>query len=180
MAQDDDNNGKIIDTFMTSLGWALVTALLLLLLLASGCRSSRVAVTEQRSDSTRVEVRERTVLVKDTVFVALPEQSRERVTADSVSYLETDVAYSRAELRQDGTLLHTLHNRDRPVAVETNGKVTYRDSIVYRDRTISVDREVEVEVRKLTWWDKTQIYGFWAVLGVVALYLSIKRIKKLL
>lgn len=135
----------------------------------STCRKAATQVVEQRQDSTRIEYRERTVYVPDTVFVEIPAQTAERTTADSVSHLENDYASTDARINIDGTLTHTLLSKPQKKPVPTEKKIEYRDSIVYRDRwrtqTNTVTEYVE---HKRSWWEQTQIYGFWAALILAA------------
>ena len=66
-------------------------------------------------------------------------------------------------------LMHNLSNKPKKLSVEVEHKETQRDSIQYRDRDHyhTIDHEVIKEVNVLTWWQKTQIYGFW---GLILLY----------
>lgn len=165
---------------MKHLLYIVLTAVLL-----TACASSRKATTSsstdfsvQGRDSVRIEYRERTVLVPDTVFVEIPAQTAERTTPDSLSHLENDYAESNARINQDGTLFHDLRTKPQAKPVPTKKEVQYRDSIVYKDRIVKLrvteTKTVEVE-KKLSWFQKTQIYGFWALL----LFLAIIYRKKL-
>lgn len=141
-------------------------------LLLGGCATSRkipTQVQEQKRDSLRVEYRERTVFVPDTVYMEIPSQTAERTTADSVSHLENDYASSDARLNLDGTLTHTLYTKPQLKSVPTERKIECRDSIVYRDRAIKEKETVtEYVEHKLSWWERTQIYGFWAAIILAA------------
>lgn len=165
---------------MKHLLYIVLTAVLL-----TACASPRKATTSsstdfsvQRRDSVRIEYRERTVLVPGTVFVEIPAQTAERTTPDSLSHLENDYAESNARINQDGTLFHDLRTKPQAKPVPTKKEVQYRDSIVYKDRIVKLrvteTKTVEVE-KKLSWFQKTQIYGFWALL----LFLAIIYRKKL-
>lgn len=140
--------------------------------LFGGCGTSRhipTQVQEQKRDSMRVEYREHVIFVPDTVYVEIPPQTAERTTADSVSHLENDYASSDARLNFDGTLTHTLFTKPQTMSVPTERKIECRDSIVYRDRVIKGKETVtEYVEHKLSWWERTQIYGFWAAIILVA------------
>lgn len=143
-------------------------------LLLEGCCTCRHAATtqivEQQQDSVRVEYRERTVLVPDTVFVEIPAQTAERTTADSVSHLENDYAGSDARVNTDGTLTHTLYTKPQQKPVASEKIIEYRDSIVYRDRWRTRENTVtEFVEHKRSWWEQTQIYGFWAAIIIFAI-----------
>lgn len=159
---------------MKHLLYIVLTAVLL-----TACASSQKATTSsstdssvQGRDSVRIEYRERTVLVPDTVFVEIPAQAAERTTPDSLSHLENDYAESNARINQDGTLFHDLRTKPQAKPVPTEKEVQYRDSIVYKDRIVKLrvteTKTVEVE-KKLSWFQKTQIYGFWALLLLLAI-----------
>lgn len=137
------------------------------------CRSSKSLITqtqEYKRDSVRVEYRERTVFVPDTVFVEIPAQKTERTTRDSISHLENDYAVTDARINSDGTLTHTLNSKPQAKPVPIKRPIEYRDSIVYKDKAISKNNTITKYVaHKLSWWEQTQIYGFWAAIIVVAI-----------
>ena len=140
------------------------------LLLCSSCRTTHrtIATEEQEQDSVHIEVRTNTVYVKDTVYLEIPPQTAERTTADSTSHLENDYAESDARINPDGTLYHDLRTKPQEIPKEIETPVERNDSTVYKykDRTVYETVEVEVE-RELTWWQQTQIYGFWGMFFVV-------------
>lgn len=145
-----------------------IFCILFLLLLLSGCRSHRhLPGTVNRQDSVNVRVETHTEYVTDTVFVEIPAQTAERATRDTVSHLETSYAVSDARLMADGTLYHSLSNKAGKRPYETQKAVVYRDSIVYRDRVVTETKTVKVP-REMTWWQKTQIRGFWAAIILLA------------
>lgn len=138
-------------------------------LLAGGCSSSRhLTTTQQQQDSIRVEVRKEVVYVKDTVLLEIPAQTAERTTRDSTSHLENDYATSDARINPDGSLYHDLNTKPQEIPKEVQTPVERNDSIVYKYKDRTVVETVEVE-RDLSWWQKTQIYGFWVALIVIAI-----------
>ena len=150
---------------------ALLYILAAVLLLA-GCSPCKhiAAIQVQRQDSTHTEVVTKTYFVTDTVFVEIPAQTAERTTADSTSHLENDYATSDARINTDGSLYHDLKTKPQEIPKEVQTPVELNDSIVYKykDRTVYETVEVEVE-RELTWWQKTQMYGFWVALLVIVI-----------
>lgn len=138
----------------------------------TGCSTCKhiTANQEVRQDSTHTEVVTKTYFVTDTVFVEIPAQTAERTTADSVSQLENDYATSEARINPDGTLYHDLKTKPQEIPKEVQTPVERNDSIVYKykDRTVYETVEVEVE-RELTWWQITQMYGFWVALLVIVI-----------
>ena len=151
-----------------------ISVLFLSGLLAS-CGTSRKSVGEVRRDSIRVETVVRTEYVRDTVQIEIPVERVMQIAADS-SHLETQYAVSDALLRADGKLYHTLVNKAGKRIVEADKRIEYRDSIVYRDR--NVERTVEVE-RKLTWWQKFRLKGFW-VLGAAVICCIVLKLRKII
>ena len=137
-----------------------------LLLTSCGAGKHLPTQTEQR-DSVRVEVRKETKYIKDTVILTVPAQSAENTTRDTSSHLETDYAESDARIAPDGTLHHTLRNKEQEKPVPVDVPVTQKDSIVYRDKFIYETVEVE---RDLTGWQKWQMRSFWILLSIMTVY----------
>ena len=145
---------------------------LILFMLATSCGSGKhlPAQTEHR-DSVRVEVREVTKFIRDTVWMQIPIQSAENTirdtTRDTSSHLETDFAESDARINPDGTLHHSLRNKEQEKPVPVDVPTTQKDSIVYRDKFIYETIEVE---RDLTGWQKWQMRSFWILLSIMTVY----------
>lgn len=132
-------------------------------MIATACRTTRPptpsppVVTLTDRDSVRVETKTVTMFVHDTLTVEIPVQTAERTTADSTSFLETDLAMSSARINPDGTLFHSLLNKpgtfnvpfDRPIEkTETNA-----ERIREIEKPVPVNVPVAVE-RELTMWQK--------------------------
>ena len=154
-----------------------ILAAVLLFTSCSTCRHI-AASQEQRQDSIHTEVVTKTYFVTDTVFVEIPAQTAERTTADSTSQLENDYATSEARINPDGTLYHDLKTKPQDIPKEVQTPVEQKDSIVYRYRYRDVVKTVEVE-RELTWWQKTQMYGFWVATIALLAYLCIANRKRI-
>lgn len=133
-----------------------VATLSLCLFLGSCCPARHISTSTQ--DSVRVEVRSRIEYVKDTVIREIPVISEKIVTRDTVSHLENYYAESDARINTDGTLFHSLATKPQREPIPIDRPVHYQDSIVYRDKLVKEVIHVE---RELTWWQKTQIKGFW-------------------
>lgn len=130
------------------------------------CPCRHLTTSTGTRDSLHVEIRHYTIWIPDTVRVQLPaERTKQTVRQDS-SHLETSAAVSDARINPDGSLSHSLENKTDDREIPTQRPIEYRDSIVYRDREVEVEKIVEVE-RKLTWWQQTQMKGFWVVLVVL-------------
>lgn len=130
------------------------------------------------SDSTRVEVREVTRYVKDTMYLELPVITERIVTRDTSSRLENDYAVSEASV-SGGYLSHSLATKPARTPVETETREVVRDSIVFRDRLIEVPVEVE---KPLSRWQRTLLAlgrTMLAMLCAAALWLGLRIARKL-
>ena len=130
------------------------------------------------SDSTRVEVREVTRYVKDTMYLELPVITERIVTRDTSSRLENDYAVSEASV-SGGYLSHSLATKPARTPVETEAREVVRDSIVFRDRLIEVPVEVE---KPLSRWQRTLLTlgrTMLAMLCAAALWLGLRIARKL-
>lgn len=153
-----------------------VILLPLLAVMLSGCSPCRSVISsETAQDSVKVQVVERTYLVRDTVLLEIPAQVATIVTPDSVSFLENDYAESTARINSDGSLFHDLRTKPQEKPLAFDKPVQQRDSVVYKDRLITKTKTVEV-ARKLTWWQSTQIYGFWGLIILFLITYTIKRV----
>lgn len=125
------------------------------------------------TDSTRVEIRERIVKVRDTVVVELPAERVEVITPDTTSTVQTSLATSTATV-SGGVLTHSIENKQTAIRKPAEVRVEVRDSIIYRNRQTTEIVEVE---RELTWWQQTQIKGF-RVLALIALALVVWKFRR--
>ena len=137
-----------------------------LLLTSCGVGKHLPIQTEQR-DSVRIEVRKETKYIRDTVFLTVPAQSAENTTRDTSSHLETDYAESDARINPDGTLYHSLKNKEQEKPIPVDVPTTQKDSIVDKGRYVYETVEVP---RELTGWQKWQMRSFWILLSAVAVY----------
>lgn len=160
--------------------YAIIVALLFLI----GCRSHKDVIQisethkEESADSIRSEYIERIIFIPDTVYAEISDQRAERVTADSISFLENDYAWSYASITAEGLLYHSLFTKpqlipvvfDKPVTLISNNN----SHISQKTKADSIDKsetKTEYVERELTWWQKTQIGGFWAaIILLIILY----------
>lgn len=130
------------------------------------------------SDSTRVEVREVTRYIKDTMYLELPVITERIVTQDTTSHLENDYAVSEASV-SGGYLSHSLATKPARTPVETEVREVVRDSIVFRDKLVEVPVEVE---KPLSRWQRTLLTlgrTLLAMLCAAALWLGLRIARKL-
>lgn len=157
---------------MSSKDSVRLSTLLAILLATFGCCPCRHIATAT-ADSTRVEVRERIVKVRDTVVVELPAERVEVITPDTTSTVQTSLATSTATV-SGGVLTHSIENKQTAIRKPTEVRVEVRDSIIYRDRQTT--KIVEVE-RELTWWQSFRLDAFWALLAMVGVIVGRRFVK---
>lgn len=148
-----------------------IAIVILCALMLNGCAPCKHLSTNSK-DSVRIEYRTRVEYVPDTVVVEIPAQSEKITTRDTSSHLENDYALTDARINGDGTLFHSLATKPQKKPVLVKRPIEYRDSIVYRDR--AVEKIVSVE-RELSWWQKTQIKGFWVAVIIFIFFSLIRR-----
>ncbi|MBO5217549.1 MAG: hypothetical protein J6B41_07390 [Alistipes sp.] len=130
---------------------------------------------DYKQDSVRVEVVENIVYVHDTLIYEVPLIKEVQTVRDTISHLTNKYADSWASVGSDGTLSHTLLTRPQRIAIPYERTEKHRDSIVYR----TTEKQVMVEVeRNLSWWEQTQIRGFWAILSILTIIFLWKWIKR--
>ena len=144
--------------------------MVLVALVTLSCATNRVLSSHIEQDSVSVEVRERIEYIRDTVEVAIPAISESVATRDTVSHLENPYAASRAVIA-GGILHHSLMTKPQIQRIPVRTPSLRRDSIVYRN----FYRDITTEVgRELTWWQETQIKGFWAMIILFSIFLFIR------
>lgn len=168
---------KLKKLFVECVMVAGVILVVILLVLISGCCHRKVIAQQNNTfDSTHIEVVERVEVKKDTVYVEIPSEKESVTVQHRYSHLENSVAKSDAIINEDGSLTHTLETipQLRPVVIEK--PLLCRDSIVYRNFFREVEKTVEVPAQ-LSWWQQTQIKGFWLLLAASALLLLWRKFK---
>ena len=141
-----------------------IIVILLFGVLLAGCRTQRyIPVTQQSHDSIRTEVRTETVYVKDTAYIEIPKQTAEAILPDTMrSSLENDYAFSDAWVTPDGMLHHTLETKPQDLEIEFDKPVQRTDSTTTQTGTKTIVETKYVE-KELTWFQQTEIYGFWVL-----------------
>lgn len=140
-----------------------IIACILSVLIVACCPCRKLNVTGTR-DSVSVTTTVRTEYVVDTVQIEIPVERERQTVCDTTSHLETSFAVSDARINKDGSLFHSLENKEQKQPVATQKEIVYRDSIVYRDRAVTQT----FEVNKLRWWQKALCW-----IGVVALSIGL-------
>lgn len=146
----------------------ILTALLTTALIISGCSPRVFPVQRDTVTQVRTEIVER--LVRDTIEVALPQDSVYVQTRDTTSVLRIRAAVSEASV-SGGVLAHSLYsNPDYKPEIE----VVYKDRIEYRDTTIVSSNTEVIEVEKqLNGWQKAMMAGGYVLLGAAVLGVAV-------
>lgn len=115
-----------------------------LILLMASCRSGSVSV-KQSSDMEKAVISYKEFTIIDTMTLPIPRESISVCSMDSISILETSVAMSVARLKEDGTILHELHNKVQNCTIYVPSKTIIRDTIKFHQVNNSeVSKEKQV------------------------------------
>lgn len=158
---------------MEMLKYKRYVCIVLVALVTLSCATNRVLSSHIEQDSVSVEVRERIEYIRDTVEVAIPAISESVETRDTVSHLENPYAASRAVIA-GGILHHSLMTKPQIQRIPVRSPSLRRDSIVYRNFYRDITTSVE---RELTWWQESQIKGFWAMIFLFSIFLFIRWVR---
>lgn len=104
-------------------------------------------------------------VVHDTAKVEIPVEVEKIVTRDTVSHLENTYAKSDASV-SNGLLSHSLESIPQVVRVPIEVHVT---DTLWRESEVRTE-VVEVE-KKMNWWQRFRLDGFWVLLGLSAVLL---------
>lgn len=115
-----------------------------IILLLASCRSGSVSVM-QSSDVKEAVISYQELTTIDTMTMPIPRESIYVCSMDSISHLETSVAVSIARLKEDGTIIHELHNKIRNCTIYVPSKTIIRDTIKFHQVNNSeVSKEKQV------------------------------------
>lgn len=126
-------------------------------------------VSSSSTSVSKIEVRDYYEFVPFIVQVDIPEIKETIRTRDTSSHLENKFSYSDAIVHSDGTLEHTLGNFPQTIERPVDIPVHKRDSIVYEYRDSVVYLPGEVVEKKLNWWQRVRLDGFYILLLLLAI-----------
>lgn len=153
-----------------------IIIILFLFLVASCGLYNQLPSTNEQTEK-QVEVKELITYIHDTVEVQVPQSKEKVIVKDSTSHLENDVAISDAKIDSTGLLHHSLETKPTPIKVQVVYKEVVRDSIVYVNKIKEVRIPV-VKEKPLSWWQQTQIKGFYALLVVCSILILINKVSQ--
>lgn len=116
--------------------------IIILAIMTACCPCKHLTTSTGTRDSLHIEIKYRTIWIPDTVRVRLPAERTEQTVRQDSSHLETSAAVSDARINPDGSLTHSLENKQEDQEIPTQRPIEYRDSIVYRDREVEVEKIV--------------------------------------
>ncbi len=159
-----------IDRLTTRAKWAFIVigVLSIVMMLFCGCKAKKPLVSEHsdKSDSVRIEYKEKIVKVPVTVYVDVPAESHINMTNDS-SHLETGFAVSDAMMIWiDGVpfLRHSLDNKPQKIQKKDSVPVVEKEKVVWKTRRVTYTK-TEIRERENAWWAKVKIlFGGWSLL----------------
>lgn len=138
-------------------------------------QSTETIDRDQRQDSVYVSTHDtvRIVVWDSIVRRPIPPEREINRTRTQHSQLSNSYCTTEAAVDTEGILTHTLCTRDSAMLPV---RIVYRDrrhtDTVYVDRWRDRDRshtvEHVVERRYVSWWQRVQIAGFWALLAALA------------
>lgn len=129
------------------------------------------------SDTTTVSVSVKEIYVEDTAYVEMPPVFIEKEVKDTISRIERENVSTVAKVGKDGTLYHSLEIKQTTVPIPFLKPVIKRDSATTTRNVQKLTQVVKVP-RDLTWFQQTQMYGFWILLAFIAIIVVIKRFFK--
>lgn len=154
---------------------------LVALLLMSACRSSKqmlpsTPVIVTNTDSVRIEYTETVRIDTVPVEIPVPMESAKQVVPDSTSHLETSLAESDAWLNPDGTLGHSIKNKEQSlkadVPVPVKDTQTNNTSASVREIPVPYPEPVYIE-RDFTKWESFRMGAFWYLIGLSVISIAI-------
>ena len=113
------------------------------------------------------------VVERDTIHLAPINQWHNSVSlAASYSFLENEYCTSSASVDSVGVLTHTLDTRDSatmPVRIREIYKLVVDSVYVSKDAEAQSTQVTTIErrVKHVTWWQRTQIVGFWLLAAAI-------------
>ena len=121
-------------------------------------------------DSVSITYKDSTAIRDSIVYVTIPKEEIVNVTLpNQTSHLLTSLAESTAFTDSLGFLHHTLRNRDSErIPVIVFNKDVYHSIKATASKSEEIVKTVLVE-KKLNWWQRFRLKGFWWLLGLLAL-----------
>lgn len=111
----------------------------------------------------------------DTVFVEIevPAQTASNTTYEGKSHLETDFAKSDAWINSDGSLGHSLENKEQtfkpPAVVASKDTESSTEKEKIKPVPVPYPEPYPVE-KELTWWQSFQMESYWYLVSLCVIF----------
>ena len=159
----------------------MIAILIILLMLAFGCKSIKKSVSEKEnvSDSVRIEYKEKIVKMPVTVYVEVPVENVANITKDSTSHLETSFAVSNASMVWiDGVpfLRHDLKNKAQKIEKTDTANVVEKEKIVWKTRRVTYTKS-EIREKVLPLYQKCLMWigGISILVFIIIVVIRLRR-----
>lgn len=93
--------------------------IIILAIMTACCPCKHLTTSTGTRDSLHIEIKYRTIWIPDTVRVRLPAERTEQTVRQDSSHLETSAAVSDARINPDGSLTHSLENKQEDQEIPT-------------------------------------------------------------
>lgn len=155
----------------------ICSAVCLAVVLLCGCHSRKPSVSQSvverrmEHDTVYIHDSERVIKGHDTVRIRVPYAVARNYVRDTVSRLETPLAWSVARVDTSGMLYHILAMKENAaVAADQESDTVYVDKVIYRDRNSADNKERIKKVYVPPSWKERMYY--YIVGGLVGLVLG--------
>lgn len=163
--------------------------MIVMVFFASSCRTVKQSsdimppVIITNSDSVSMETVINTTYTPEEVGFDIPKQSEVKTTKGDSSHVETDMAESDAWINDDGTLGHSIRNKEGQIksTVHVPHTTATTNKVAVKEKEIPVPQPYPVEVeREFTVMEQFKLAVFWNLVCAVAVSLIIMFRKPLL
>ncbi len=149
----------------------LATLLVLLFVFSGGCGVYRLANGESsNSDSVRVEIRERIVVIEDSAKFELPHSFQGVISEVDSSYLENKYSKSVALIDSIGKLHHSLETKPQTIYAPIVSHHRVSDTMIFLINRVTNTVKIKEE---LTAWQLFRLNGFWVLLLLVLILIYV-------
>lgn len=152
-----------------------IITFLVITFFVTACAATKTVYVPTQAE-TKIEYRDTTIYLKDTVYITPPVEEKQNTTLRDSSHLETSLAISDAWINE-GKLNHTLRNKKENLKtkIDTSFVVKYVNKIEEK----VVIQEVEVPVKYIP---KIYNYSLWFSIAVISFIIGrfILKFKKII
>ena len=141
----------------------LIVSVLATSLSFTSCRTVKEIQTEYdtivKTDTTEVYIHDTTKVTE----VRYDSVDRE---VEKIIYVDSNGVWHEKEKE---TLTHYIYQQSEEYKVK---EAEYKSKITDLEKKLAEKQKVEYVAKPLSWWQKTQIYGFWICFSAIILYIA--------